>query len=61
VRVGPLRDGLPYRLEARLDRTLDDPSIALLAWRNGKIERIAASELSGGVDIPWSPGPTGGL
>jgi hypothetical protein len=44
-----------------LDRALDDPSVALLAWRNGKIERIAASELSGSVEIPWSAGPTGGL
>jgi hypothetical protein len=61
LRVGPLRDGLPDRLEARLDRALDDPSVALLAWRNGKIERIAASELSGSVEIPWSAGPTGGL
>ena len=61
LRVGALREELPYRLEIRLDRTIDDPSVALLVWRNGKVERIAASELSGGVEIAWSPGPTGAL
>ena len=61
LRVAALRDELPYRLETRLDRTIDDPSVALLLWRNGKVERIAASELSGGVEVAWSPGPTGAL
>jgi hypothetical protein len=61
IRVAALRDGLPHRLEARLDRPLDDPSLALLAWRDGKIERITPAEVSNGLSIAWSKGPIGGL
>lgn len=59
LRIADLRNGRHYRLEVRLDHALDDPAIALLAWRSGKIERIAAKERSGGLSVPWSPGPNG--
>jgi hypothetical protein len=61
IRVAALRDGLPHRLEVRLDRPIDDPTLALLAWRDGKIERIAPSELLNGLTIAWTRGPIGGL
>jgi hypothetical protein len=48
-------------LEVRLDRALDDSAVALLAWRSGQIERIDAKELSGGLSVLWSAGPTGGF
>jgi len=39
----------------------DDPTLALLAWRDGKIDRIAPSELLNGLTIAWTPGPIGGI
>ncbi|MET0591629.1 MAG: hypothetical protein ABW133_02945, partial [Polyangiaceae bacterium] len=61
LRVGDLRDGAPYRLNVRVDRSLDDPTIAMLAWRDGKIERVMPSEQKNGLTVPWSPGLTGGF
>ncbi len=57
VQVTGVRDGRPYRLDIRLERLLDDPDLALLAWRNGSIERVAASQIANGLSIPWTPGP----
>src|SRR5262249_26077774 len=59
VRVAAVRDGRPYRLEVQLDSALDDPDVALLAWRDGRIERVSPAEVSTGLSIAWSPGPTG--
>jgi hypothetical protein len=59
IRVVAARDGLPYRLDVRLDVPLDDPDLVLLAWRKGNLERVAVSELSQGLSIPWSAGSMG--
>jgi hypothetical protein len=59
IAVAGVRDGQPHRLDVRLETPLDDPDLALLAWRNGTFERVSAREISVGMSIPWSPGPTG--
>jgi hypothetical protein len=59
VRVAGERAGEPDRLDVRFEAGLDDPGLALLAWRNGAVVRVTASEMALGLSIPWSPGPTG--
>jgi hypothetical protein len=59
VRVTNAREGEPDRLDIQLQTTLDDPDLALLAWRNGAIMRVTPLEISRGLSIPWSAGPTG--
>jgi hypothetical protein len=57
IRVAAVRNGNPYRLDIRLNTTLDDPQLALIAWQDGKIRRIAPQELEQGLTISWSAGP----
>jgi hypothetical protein len=57
IRVLGAGGAAPARLEVTLPLSLDDPSLVLLAWRNGRIERISSAELQRGLSIPWSPGP----
>ena len=59
VRIAATRDGWPSRLDIRLDMELDDPDLALLAWRHGAIERVSAGEITPELSLPWTPGPMG--
>ncbi len=61
VRVASALGGRPTRVDIHFDSSLDDPDLALLAWRNGQIERVSPSEVSPGLTIWWSPGPLGVL
>jgi hypothetical protein len=58
VRVLVVDDlGRPTRIEFVAPRSLDDPDIRLLVWRDGALTPFAlpigATEL-----VPWTPGPT---
>jgi hypothetical protein len=61
VRVAATVEGRPTRVEVDVDSALDDPNLALLTWRNGRIERVSFGEIASGLTIPWSPGPLGML
>ncbi len=59
VRVAAVEDGKPSRLDVTFDAPLDGSDLALLAWRGSRIERLAAPPVGAGLELPWSPGPSG--
>jgi hypothetical protein len=59
IHVAFVVDGRPARVEVVLAAPFDDADVAVLAWRNGRIERLSTAEIASGVTIPWSPGPLG--
>jgi hypothetical protein len=61
VRVVELASGLPTRLAIEMRRSLDDPELPLLVWRDGRLERLAMPAVGSTIELPWSPGPTGVL
>jgi hypothetical protein len=61
IRVASVRDGKPVRLEVTLADSLDASDLALLVWRDRRIERLAPPPVGGRVELPWSPGPSGVL
>ncbi|HEX4419399.1 MAG TPA: hypothetical protein VH165_15915 [Kofleriaceae bacterium] len=61
IRVAALRDGHPSRLEVELRRSLDDPELGFLAWRDHRLERFTLPRIGETVELPWSPGPSGAL
>ncbi|XYI03868.1 hypothetical protein ACMHYB_30545 [Sorangium sp. So ce1128] len=58
VRVAEVEDGKPSRLEVDLGAPLEDPGLVLLAWRDGKLRRVAPPAVGETIELPWSPGPT---
>jgi hypothetical protein len=42
----------PSRVRIRFDRALDDPSLTLLAWRNGRLRRVDPPLVGGAVALP---------
>lgn len=59
VTVLSTEDRFPTAIDVRFrTMSIDDPSLLLLAWRDGKLVPV---HLSPGdrIDIPWSAGPTG--
>lgn len=59
IRVAEVEDGKPSRIEVDLGAPLDDPGLVLLAWRDGRLRRIAPPAVGEAVELPWSPGPMG--
>ncbi len=47
---------LPTRIEARFDRSLEDPTLRLVAWKDGALAAVTL-EVGQTLDVPWSPGP----
>jgi hypothetical protein len=47
----------PTAIEVTLDVPLDDPSVAVLTWKDGMLRPVTLSEAP--VTLPWSPGPSG--
>ncbi|HEX3482500.1 MAG TPA: hypothetical protein VHT91_46110 [Kofleriaceae bacterium] len=58
IRVAALRDGRPSRLEVALRRSLDDPELGWLVWRDHRLERLAMPRVGETVELPWSAGPS---
>jgi len=58
VTVRRVEGGLPAAIEIRVDE-MDEPRVALLAWQDGALRRLAAPKVGASVVIPWSPGPSG--
>jgi hypothetical protein len=59
IRVAEVEDGKPSRLEVDLGAPLEDPGLALLSWRDGRLRRMALPAIGEAVELPWSPGPIG--
>jgi hypothetical protein len=59
IRVTQVQGGLPSHLAVEWRRSLDDPELALLVWRSGRLERLAPPRVGESVELPWSPGPSG--
>jgi hypothetical protein len=59
IAVTALRDGRPTKTAIRLDRAIDDPSLAVLAWQNGRVERVTTGETGSEMLIRWTAGPLG--
>jgi hypothetical protein len=58
VTVSRVEGGLPASIELHLD-DMDSPSVALLAWQDGALRRLAAPVVGTSIAIPWSEGPSG--
>jgi hypothetical protein len=56
-RVSALEHGLPRRVSIRFDRPLEDPSIRILAWRDGRLTALTPPAPGTAVRVPWSAGP----
>ncbi|WP_438011834.1 hypothetical protein WME89_26265 [Sorangium sp. So ce321] len=59
IRVAEVEDGRPSQIEVELGAPLEDPALVLLAWRDGKLRRVALPAVGETVELPWSPGPIG--
>ena len=53
------RAGRPTRFSVSFDRSVDDPSIALLIWKDGALRSLAAPSLGERVLVKHEPGPMG--
>jgi hypothetical protein len=49
----------PTEVAFHADRSLDDPTLRLLAWRDGRLRRLAVPPVGGRVAIPRSKGLLG--
>jgi hypothetical protein len=59
IAVTAVRNGRPTKTEIRFDRAMDDSSLAVLTWRNGRVERVTAGETESEMLIRWTAGPLG--
>jgi hypothetical protein len=59
IRVAATDNGRPTRLAITTRRSLDDPELVLLVWRDGHLARLAAPAIGETIALSWSPGPTG--
>jgi hypothetical protein len=61
IRVAQVSGGRPTRLDVEMRRSLDDPGLAVLVWRDRALARLVMPPVGGSIELPWSPGPTGVL
>ncbi|WP_437977233.1 hypothetical protein WMF11_09425 [Sorangium sp. So ce295] len=59
IRVSAVEEGRPSQIDVDLGAPLEDPGLVLLAWREGKLRRVAPPPVGATVELPWSPGPLG--
>ena len=59
VRVLEEQDGAPIRIEARFDRSLDDPKVWCIEWRDGKLRKLTLPGIGESVRIPYQRGAFG--
>ncbi|WP_234023968.1 hypothetical protein [Sorangium cellulosum] len=59
IRVATVEGGRPTRIEVDLGVPLEDPGLALLTWRDGRLRRFELPQIGETVELPWWPGPTG--
>lgn len=59
VTVKALDAGLPSVLEAEFAVPVDDPTLRLLVWRDGRLRRVTFPAMGSVVETRWEPGPFG--
>lgn len=45
----------PTRVAFRFDRPLDDPTLVLLMWKDGRLQPVEAPAIGATMDVPWEP------
>ncbi len=43
----------PTRVAFRFDRSLDDPSLVFVMWKDGRLQPAAAPAIGAALDVPW--------
>jgi len=59
VQILEERSGRPTRFSVSFDRPLDDPSLALLVWKDGGLRALPAPRIGEGVLVKHELGPMG--
>lgn len=59
VRVLEVDDGSPTKIAAEFDRSLDDPTLWLVEWRDGLLRRMKVPAIGETVKLEWRKGPFG--
>ncbi len=49
----------PSRVEFTFDVPLDDPSLRLVAWREGRLKAVTPPPVGESILVPWEPTGTG--
>ena len=57
VTVAAVDRGAPTAIDVHFDVPLDDPTLYLMEWRDGRLARLSPPEVGASVDLPWRPGP----
>ncbi len=58
IEVVAMQRSILHRVRVTFDRSIEDPSVDLLAWRNGKLQRINLA-VGSSEDFSWTVGPSG--
>ncbi len=59
VRILSEQAGRPTRIAVKFDRSLDDPTLWFVAWRDGALRRLTIPGPGAVLHLPHTPGPTG--
>lgn len=59
VRVVEEEEGSPTKIEARFDRSLEDPTLWFVEWRDGVLKRMKPPAIGASVKLEWRKGPFG--
>ncbi len=59
IEVVSEKAGSPTTLAVTFDRPLDDPSLAIVIWKDGAIRRLPALVIGGSIELRHEKGPVG--
>jgi hypothetical protein len=60
IKVLAIERGHPTAIQVTFKApSIDDPSLQLLAWIDGRLQAVRLPEVGGVLEIRWSPGPMG--
>jgi hypothetical protein len=45
----------PTRVTFRFERSLDDPALLFMMWKDGRLQPVAAPAVGATLDVPWEP------
>ena len=57
VRILEVDNGAPTKIEARFDRSVDDPGLWFVEWRDGLLRKLKVPAVGGSVKLEWKVGP----
>lgn len=59
VSVAATKDGAPTRIDFEAESPLDDPRLAFLAWKDGRLRSLRLPAIGESLELAWEPGPSG--